>query len=193
MFCTKCGKQFEGNFCPFCGAKAASSAESVSNGQPGAASGGQKSAPPGQSSAEAPDPMTILSDTSGGVGLMEQLADKAVQKLSGKATIRVSPEQLAELTRVLLVYPSDAAGLKELTRVVKGSLFLVRKFSSPDGRYQLVVQAADRGWAFGIRRAVWIWDETTRTFYHLGKNSWYRQYRTLVNQIIAAKQVSLLR
>ena len=115
------------------------------------------------------------------MGLIDKLGDKAVEKITGKETIRLTFDQVAEIVKDEFIKGADDEFLNKVAKTAKGGgLFTVKNLESKAGRYTLHVGNIQNGIIFGRRKAVWIQDNEANKFYELDKDrKWKKFYKAV--------------
>lgn len=115
------------------------------------------------------------------MGLLDNISDAIVSKISKKETIRLPYSQLAGMVKDEFIIGADDEFLNQVAKTAKGGgAFTVRKLLSKNERYLLYVGGWNRGWIFGISKMVYILDNESNKFYQMDKDrSWKKFYKTV--------------
>lgn len=115
------------------------------------------------------------------MGLLDNISDAIVSKISKKETIRLPYSQLAGMVKDEFIVGADDDFLNQISKTAKGGgAFTVRKLLSKNERYLLYVGGWNRGWIFGISKMVYILDNELNKFYQMDKDrSWKKFYKTV--------------
>lgn len=125
------------------------------------------------------------------MGILDNLADKAVEKFAKKETIRLPFEQVAEIVKDEFIIGADEEFLKKVDETAKGgNMFTEKKLESTSGRYLLHVGNLQRGVAFGKRKTVWVQDNETNKFYQLDKDSKWKNFYQAVSTAVKMEKIN---
>lgn len=120
------------------------------------------------------------------MGLSDKISDKVVKTVFKKETMRLSPEQLADIIKQEFIDGSDDEYLKSVHKVIKGSVILNRYIVSKSERYCLKVLS---GYAF-TGRAVFVEDREVNKFYQLDKDRHYKKLFKIVDSTIKMTRIN---
>ena len=106
------------------------------------------------------------------MGMIDRLSDAVVKKFSGRDTVRVEPNQLAQIVYEEFIGKYNNADLEQLLKVVERPGFFGKKITSLDGRFDFVVGGFSGDLIRGIRRMVYVFDSQQQRFYQINDNKW---------------------
>lgn len=109
------------------------------------------------------------------MGIIDKASDSLIKKIAKKETIRVTYEELANMTDKLFLSDADSAFAKKVVKTAKGGCPVTQKsLKSKSGRYTLFV--GNSKWLFGKSKQTYIYDETERKFYELNKDRYWKKF-----------------
>lgn len=119
------------------------------------------------------------------MGIFDSLSDAVVKKISGRDTVHVTPEELAQIVYEEFIGGADEASLQELEKAIKGKFFFDVEVTSGDGNFQFRVGALQiQGCLFlGIRRLAWVLDEPLQRYYQVDDRK-YKNFKRCVRSMI---------
>lgn len=117
------------------------------------------------------------------MSILDKATDAAVKKISGSDTIRIEPDQLAQMVYEEFISGADDIRLSEIEKVVTGKALLDSSIKSITERYELRVTGVQRGVMFGVRRGVWVLDTEQNKFYQIKDTEW-KEFKAQVIHMI---------
>ena len=178
IYCRKCGTQNADNsaFCNKCGAKIS---QGIENNIPQQQFIGQQPNMP-QQPYQQNYPMYQETPKT---GMVDKVLDNALGKLIGKKTERVTYDRLAQMVYEKLILPAlnsqDWETMDSIRKAVNGTMF-GKDVKPKDSNYELFVSKSYSSVPFVVNRDVWVFDKTTKIFYSLNKDKYYKNFKEAV-------------
>ena len=117
------------------------------------------------------------------MGFIDNLGDKAVEKLTGQETIRLPFDKVAEIVKNEFIKGADDDFLKKVAKTAKGGAVKARILSSKNERYEMRVSGDIPNildLLLGRKKVVWIHDNEANKFYELDKDrKWKKFYKAV--------------
>ena len=125
------------------------------------------------------------------MGLLNQIEDVAIKKITKKETVRLSCDELVKIVKEEFIYGADDEYLKKVCKTAKGGSVITKKqLVSANGRYKLEVGNIQRGMMFGIRKTVWVFDDETNKFYQLEKDRHWKKFYKATQSAINLEKIN---
>lgn len=124
------------------------------------------------------------------MGFFDRLSDKAVEKFSGKETIRLPYEQMVGLVKDEFITGADDEYLGYVLKIAKGLWYKKDgedffNLISANGRYLFKVLKVS-----GSKRSVWIEDHEANKFYQLDKDKDWKKFYKEIETAIKMEQIN---
>ncbi len=125
------------------------------------------------------------------MGLLDNISDSVVKKITKKETIRLTIQQLTEIVKDEFIKGADDEFLGKVLKTAKGGGWVTKKkLASASGRYILHVGSWNRGYILGRRKQTYILDNTENKFYQLNKDGHWKKFYKAVKSEIQMEKVN---
>ncbi len=108
------------------------------------------------------------------MSILDKGIDMFVNKVTGKETVRIEPEQLMNMVKEKFISEADEKEFKKLKKMSRGPI-IGKEIISKNGRYSFVVGSGD---VLGLERTVWVQDLEDKCFYQIYDRKW-RKFKKL--------------
>lgn len=127
------------------------------------------------------------------MGVFEKFEDKVVGKIAKKDTVRISPDELANMVNDVFIKGASAEELKKVTKTAKGGYcsYSGKWLTSADERYRFHVGSRQNNILFllGGGMEAYIIDNEENKFYQLEKDRyWKKFYKAVLEKVNEAKK-----